>query len=98
MCPSRHSDQLADVEDLDSVAALRELLDGPAREALDLAALGAPARHAAGEEAAEPADPDGGGEPPGNSGVVVVAPDEHDLLLAVRDPGELRAEALRAAS
>ena len=37
--------------------------------------------------------PDRHGQPPGAPPVLVVAPDEHDLLLAVGEPGEPRAEA-----
>jgi hypothetical protein len=57
-----------------------------------LALLLAPARDAAGEVAGEVRDPDRGGEARGAQGVRVVAPDQHDLAVAVGDPGELGPE------
>src|SRR6266568_4366658 len=58
-----------------------------------LAALDSPGRHPPAEEAAELADPDSGRELRRAAPVLVVPPDEHDLLAAVGDPRELRAEA-----
>ena len=59
----------------------------------DLAVLGAPARHAARQEAAEVAHADRDREPGRAPRVLVVAPDQHHLLAGLRHPGELRAEA-----
>ena len=87
---------LSDVEDLQvgvRLGARRQVLRGHPLDAGHLAALLAPARHAAVQEPRELADPDGRAEPGGAASVLVVAADEHDLLLAVGDPGELRAEA-----
>jgi hypothetical protein len=53
--------------------------------------LGAPTRHPAREETAEPANANRGRQPGGHPGILVVATDQDDLLLAVRDPGEPRA-------
>ena len=88
---------LAHVEHLEPVALVVQLLDGHPRDPRDGQPLLAPAREPAGEEAAQVRDADGGRELGGVARVVVVAADQHDGLLAVGDPGELRAEARPAA-
>ena len=84
---------LADVEHLQGAVAVVELAHVDSLDASHVAVLGAPARHAAVQVAAQVAHPDCHREPCRQAAVLVVAADEHDLLLRVRDPGELGAEA-----
>ena len=83
---------LAHVEDLERRVALAA---APRRSSArrrsivpDVAVLVAPAGHAAREVAAEVADPDGEPRAARRARVLVVAADQHDLLVAVGDPGE----------
>jgi hypothetical protein len=82
---------LAHVEDLHGgirLGPVVQLLDLQAPDALDGALLAPPLGHPAGQEASQPADADRQrqrGRPPG---VLVVASDQHDLLVATRQPGE----------
>ena len=66
-------------------------------DALDRHLLLAPRGHAAGQVAADVAQPDRAGERGGLDRVLVVAPHQDDRLLGVREPGELRPEARRGA-
>ena len=86
---------LAHVEHLDGRPALHPLVqtvDVDPAHAPGAAALLPPARHAALEVAAHRRDPDRAGEMRGADAVLGVAAHEHDLLPALGDPRELRAE------
>jgi hypothetical protein len=86
---------LAHVEGLQLVAGLQppvQVRHGDALDPLDRQPLLAPARHAAGEVAADPGDPDRGGERGGMARVVVVPADDHHELVSLDQPGQLGPE------